>query len=112
MTHPGYMQRAVEAAAKANCPDVQTWEAQRRTREDEASVMIEAAEPFIAEHHRADERARVEERLGAEEDESEGVLRDSRYDEKDRNQALGSLSAIRAIRRALNSEADQEDGTP
>ena len=33
----------IEAAAKANCPDVQTWEAQRDSRMDDAGVIIEVA---------------------------------------------------------------------
>jgi hypothetical protein len=33
----------VEAAAKANCPDVQTWEVQRESRMDDAGVIIEGA---------------------------------------------------------------------
>lgn len=65
---------------------------------------LRAAEPFIAEHHRADERARVEERLT----DAHFVERLRRAPSTRPTNPASERDAIAdEISRALNSEADQ-----
>lgn len=74
MSQPDYMQKAVEAAAKCqfecdeeSSRDPDAWESLREKRQEEyredGRRVVEAAEPFIAEHYRAEADREADEKV-------------------------------------------------